>query len=393
MGVILLIIGIILFIGLVVVHELGHFWVARRNGVDAEEFGIFFPPRIWSRKIKGKNGKKGFEFSINALPLGGFVRLKGEHDSDTGTGTFGAASLLTKTKIMLAGVGMNLLAALVLFTILAWIGIPQLVDNQFTVKSDTKVSQRQILIDGVLPNSPAAHIGLQFQDKLVSIGMPNQKPVRFTGMNDFQTTIKRFAGQKVAVSYVHDGTPHTATVTLLSKQVVAASQHTAKPKAYLGVAVISYVLQRSTWSAPVVALGLVKQFTVLTFKGLGAALKGLGSTIAGFATHNKTARQSGQTQASDQVTGPVGIFVILKDGSALGYQFMLMIIAVISLTLAIMNILPIPALDGGKLFLTLAARLFRKRLTQSFEEWVYGSSFILLLGLMVLITIVDVKRH
>src|SRR3954464_9815765 len=103
----LFIAGLLLFIGLVVVHEYGHFIVARRNGVDVEEFGIFFPPRLYKRRTKG-----GWLFTINVLPLGGFVRLKGEHDSDTMPGSFGAASLSAKTQIMAAGVVMNLLLAL-----------------------------------------------------------------------------------------------------------------------------------------------------------------------------------------------------------------------------------------------------------------------------------------
>src|SRR4051812_6435128 len=108
----LLILGLVLFVGLVVIHEFGHFLVARRNGVDVEEFGIGFPPTAWSRKIKSKKGD--FKFSINWLPLGGFVRLKGEHDADKAPGSFGAASLPAKVKIMAAGVAMNLLAAFVL---------------------------------------------------------------------------------------------------------------------------------------------------------------------------------------------------------------------------------------------------------------------------------------
>lgn len=394
MGAVLLIIGLILFIGLVVVHELGHFLVARRNGVEAEEFGIFFPPKIWGHKVKAKKGKKGFEFSINALPLGGFVRLKGEHDADTEPGAFGAASTSAKTKIMLAGVGMNLLTALVLLTILAWVGMPQLVDNQFTVKSDTKIIKNEVLIDEVQPGSPAAKAGLQPRDDLVSVAPVSQPRAvqTLSNANNLPNVTKRLAGQIVVLTYIRDGTTHRATAKLLSAKTVSASQKTNNPKGYLGVSPTEYTLQRSTWSAPIVALGLAKQFTVLTFEGLGKALAGVGGIISGAFSGNTHARQAAQTQASDQVSGPVGIFVILKDGSALGYQFMLMIIAVISLTLAIMNVLPIPALDGGKLFLTLAARLFRKRLTQSFEEWAYGASFVLLLGLIVLITVIDVKR-
>src|SRR5690242_5391454 len=131
----LLIVGLILFVGLVVVHEFGHFITARRNGVDVEEFGIFFPPRLFQHKTEA-----GWVFSFNALPLGGFVRLKGEHDSDTEPRSFGAASLWVKTKIMAAGVVFNLVTALVLLTALALVGMPKFIPNQYTVKSDTHVT-------------------------------------------------------------------------------------------------------------------------------------------------------------------------------------------------------------------------------------------------------------
>lgn len=387
MGAALLIIGLILFIGLVVGHEFGHFIFARRNGVEVEEFGIGFPPRAWGRKTK-----KGFDFSINWLPLGGFVRLKGEHDADTEPGTFGAASTWVKTKIMAAGIGMNLLIALVLLTILGWVGMPQLINNQFTVKSDTKIIRNEVLIGEVESGSPAARAGLQPRDELLSIGLPGKTPTRITDASYLPTITKQFASKTVELTYVRNAQVRTTEVTLLSKQIVDASQKTSQPKAYLGVAPTSYTLQRSTWSAPIVALGVTKQFTILTFKGLWAALRGLGSTIAGLVTRNHAAREAGQTAASSQVSGPVGIFVILKDGSSLGYQFMLMIVAIISLSLAIMNVLPIPALDGGKLFLTYISRLFRRQLSEDFEELVYGGSFVLLLLLIGIITIVDVKR-
>src|SRR6188508_745555 len=111
MSIVLLVVGLLLFVGLVVIHEFGHFIMARRNGVDVEEFGIGFPPRAWSRRMP-----TGYDFSINWLPLGGFVKLKGEHDADTEKGSFGAASLWAKTKIISAGVIVNLFVAVVMFS-------------------------------------------------------------------------------------------------------------------------------------------------------------------------------------------------------------------------------------------------------------------------------------
>jgi regulator of sigma E protease len=387
MSILLLVIGLILFIGLVVVHEYGHFIVARRNGVEVEEFGIFFPPSLYRRKTKA-----GWIFSINAVPLGGFVKLKGEHDSDTAPGSFGTATLWVKSKIMAAGVLMNLATALVLLTILALVGLPKLVDNQFTVKGDTQLVSQKVLIGYVDSGSPAAKAGLQSQDEIIALQLGGHSPVAITASKKLPQITKQFAGQTAEVFYTRGGHESQTKVTLLTKSAVAASQDSKNPKGYLGIVPTDFSLQRSTWSAPIVAVGFSAQVTALTFQGLGHALHGLGSLIAGAFTGNTTARQHGQTNASSQVAGPVGIFVILKDGSLLGYQFMLFIIAIISLTLAIMNILPIPALDGGRLWITLATRSLNKPLSAKREEAINFAGFAVLISLIILVTIVDVKR-
>ena len=396
MGILLLIIGLLLFIGLVVVHEFGHFLAARRGGVDVEEFGIFFPPRLFKKRMKG-----GWDFTINALPLGGFVKLKGEHDSDKGKGAYGAASTGTKVKIMLAGVFMNLVAALVLFTLLALIGMPKLIENQFTVASDTKVVASKVLIGYLEPQSPASKAGLEVRDQIMSIGgtcaglcnFQDSVPLRqIQSTKDLQAATAAYAGKDVKVVYVRGGKTLSTHARMRTDAVVDASNKTDNPKGHLGIQPAAFSMQRSTWSAPVVAVGLSAQLTALTYQGLWHAVSGLGGIFAGFFTGNHTARQHAQTAASSQVSGPVGIFVILKDGSLLGYQFMLLIIAVISLTLAIMNVLPIPALDGGRLFLLLVSRLFGKQLSPRAEETIIGTGFAVLMSLIIVITIVDVKR-
>ncbi|MGH7156744.1 MAG: M50 family metallopeptidase [Candidatus Saccharimonadales bacterium] len=386
-------IGILLFIGLVLVHEWGHFIVAKRNGVESEEFGLGFPPRIWGRKLKS-----GMMLSLNALPLGGFVKLKGENDSDERKGSLGAASLSSKAKIMLAGVTMNLLAGLFLLTILAWVGMPKLLtqDNvgqdQFTVKSDTKVIRQELLTGAIQPGSPASKSGLRGTDQLVSIAAKGQvKQVKTT--LQIHNATQAFAGQKVLITYIRHGQTLTTTAQLLSNKVVQASLNTDNPKGYLGIVPAAIQIQRSTWSAPVVAVGLTGQIFKLTFIGLGHALGGLGSTIAGGVTGNHAARINGQSQASSQVGGPVAIGVALWDYGSLGLNFMIFLIALISLTLALMNVLPIPALDGGRLTMMLISRgIFRRPLSRLAEERIVGASFLVLLALIVLITVVDVKR-
>jgi regulator of sigma E protease len=387
MGILLLVVALILFIGLVLIHEWGHFILARRNGVIVEEFGLFFPPRLYKKKTR-----QGWSFSINLLPLGGFVKLKGEHDSDTEPGTFGAASTWVKTKIMAAGVFMNLVAALVLLTILAVVGMPKLIPNQFTVKSDTQLVSNRVLIGYVEPNSPASHAGLKPEDELTDIDLPGYSPVAVTDADNLPAVTKAFAGKTVEVFYSRAGQQFEARTILRTAAVVAKSQKTNNPVGYLGISPTQFTLQRSTWSAPIVAAGLSVQITALTFQGLGHALGGLGSLIAGAVTGNTTARQNGQANATAQVAGPVGIFVILKDGSLIGYQFMLFIIAIISLTLAIMNILPIPALDGGRLWIMLVSRWLKHPLSAKREEAINAAGFAFLIALIILITIVDISR-
>lgn len=361
MAVVLLIIGILLFIGLVVFHEFGHFIAARRNGVEVEEFGIGFPPRAWARKTN-----KGFLFSVNWLPIGGFVRLKGENDAATAAGSFGAAPFKVKTKIMLAGVALNLVAAFVIFTVLAWVGMPQIIDNQFSVKNDTKVVHRELMVAYVQPDSPAEKAGLHDQDRLLDVAGQ-----QVTSAAQLPHITKAHAGQTVPITYERDGVRQTTTIQL-------RTDAEAKGAAYLGLSPSEYVLTRATWSAPVQSLGLMWQFTTATFKGIGVAISAL--------------FQGDTTTASEQVSGPVGIFWVLKQGSVIGYQFVLLIIGAISLSLAIMNVLPIPALDGGRFYVLLLSRAFGKKLSQEMEERIVGASFVFLLLLIVLITIVDVKR-
>lgn len=388
MTILLLVVGILLFIGLVVVHEYGHFIMARRNGVEVEEFGIFFPPRLFSKVTKS-----GWVFSLNALPLGGFVKLKGEHDSDTEKGSFGAATTWAKTKIMVAGVAMNLITALIIFTGLALIGMPKIIDNQFTVQSDTTPVSSEILVANVTAGSPAAKAGIEPLDQITALQIPGYSPVAITSADKLPQITKQFAGQTADIYYVRDGSENKSRTKLLTAQQVEASKKTDNPKGYLGIVPTEYVVQKSTWSAPIVAVGFTAQVTALTFQGLGNALAGLGSLIVGGVTGNNEARQNGQTAASEQVSGPVGIFVILKDGSLLGVQFVLMIIGIISLTLAIMNILPIPALDGGRLWLLLYYRLVRKKpLPAKREDAINSVGFLILIGLIILITFVDVQR-
>lgn len=394
MATLLLIFGLLLFIGLVVVHEYGHFIAARRNGVDVEEFGIGFPPRAWKKQIKSPKGD--YDFTLNWLPLGGFVRLKGENDDADAPGTFGAAPLKAKVIIMVAGVVMNLITAFVLFTIVAWAGMPQLpreeIGQQFTVSSnETVVAEIQnpglVLVKEVIGNSPAAEAGINAGEELVSInGIDISRP------QDIIVQTEQNAGQEVEIITREVGSEEpeqTATIQLNDDE-------TAVEKGYLGIipesGQVGFKMISYTWSAPVVAVGTIAQFTQLTFVGLGQALSGFGSYLKSFATGNLEVREESREQATGQVTGPLGIFFTLAAVSQEGIVLLLFIVALISLALAIMNVLPIPALDGGRLFVTLLFKAIKKPLTKSLEEKIHGTGFAVLMVLFILITVVDIRR-
>ncbi len=354
----LVLFGIVLFVLLVVVHEFGHLIAAKKNGVDVEEFGIGFPPRAKSLGIKN-----GTEYTLNWLPIGGFVRLKGEHDAATETGSFGAASFSKKALIIGAGVLVNWLAAVVIFTVIAFIGMPQLLENQFKVASDASVTRQEVFAGFVEKNSPADTIGLKRGDRILKVN--NQKIVTAEQLRD---TTKNSAGKNVTVEYFQNNTTQIKNVTLRN----------SPDKGNFGVAPGEQTLVRSTWSAPVVGVGTTVQFTVETLKGLGGAI---GNLFSGNAS-----------KAGQAVTGPVGIVVVLQDLAKQGLVFVLFLIGVISVSLAVMNVLPIPALDGGRLFVMGLFKVLKKPLTKETEERIHGTGMIVLLALAALITVVDIRR-
>lgn len=376
METVLFIIGIILFVLLVVVHELGHAIAARRNGVVVEEFGIGFPPRAWARKLKN-----GTVFTLNWLPLGGFVKLKGESDDARGKGAYGAVSLWAKTKILLAGVVVNWLTAVVLFTILALVGLPKIVPNQFSLPADTITTRQNVTAATVEAGSPAAKAGLTAGDEILRIDGQ-----AVTTAEQLRALTSAKAGQTVELVYARDGQRQTADVELRNQKT-----------GQLGVGPYAQEYVRATWSAPIVGLGLTAQLSWLTIQGLGTALANLATgLVQKLNVFSDQARQQGDTAlqaAGSSVAGPVGIVTILMTvAGTMGLAGVILIIAIISLTLAVMNVLPIPALDGGRLFVTLLFRAMKKPLRRETEEKIHGTGFLVLMALFVIITFVDVGR-
>ena len=395
-----ILVGLLMLVLLVTAHEFGHFLMARRNGVEVEEFGICFPPRaIAWRKVDGKWRRlkksewdnapgEGTILSLNWLPIGGFCQMKGESDADNAKGSFGKATYWRKTKILFGGVLANWLIAVLILTVLAWVGMPHYLENQFQVDGDTQViALSNVKVTEVKEGSPAEDAGIKKDDELISIRKINSDGFYFIkDVNGLLEYDKENAGEEVYITYNRGG----KTITSQTKLNNIDAEY------ILGAGVTGEAIYRSTWSAPIVGVGLTFQITGETFKGLGQLFVNLFSGVFKQINPSEEVRQSGAEElksAGDSVSGPIGIVgvlfpAVLQNGGAALFFF----VALISVSLACMNVLPIPALDGGRWLMITIARLKRKRLTKKTEEKIVSRSFIVIIIIALIVTILDVMR-
>lgn len=405
------IIGLFMLMCLVTAHEFGHFLMARKNGVEVEEFGICFPPRaICWRKVDGKwkriprkQWKKmpgeGLVISLNWLPIGGFCQMKGESAADTTKGSFGAASYAKKTKILFGGVLANWLVAFAILTILAWVGMPHFLSDQFTIESDTRaVAIQPVSISEVIEGSPAEEAGFKEGDILKHASYEADQSACESGPcvqsgevdiyepDSFISANNEHAGKVVKITYERDG----------QEDVVEVKLNDAEAEYLFGASIGGSALYRSTWSAPIVGFGTMLQITGETFKGVGTLLANFFSGIVKQVNFDASVRQDGAEElktASDSVSGPVGIVgVLFPIFTNSGAPYLFFLVALISISLACMNVLPIPALDGGRWLLITIYKLLKKKLTKETEEKIVSRAFMVIIILALVVTVLDVLR-
>lgn len=348
---------IIIFSVLVIAHELGHFWVARRNGVRVLEFGIGFPPRIWSMK-RGET-----RYSINLFPIGGFVRLFGEDDSQTGPRSFNSKSFWQKTKIVMAGVTVNFIIAYVIFTGLLIAGVPPIVQSlpSFGPIHPITTTTNDLTVFSVSENSAAQKAGVVAGDKLVAIDAQN-----FTNSNDLRTYTKAHTGQNVTITYIHNGNQQEKVVVLGTDELAGILGLVAEP-----VQISRY----SWWAAPFAALALMIQLVIATLAAFGTLIVGLFT----------------KAKVSEGVAGPVGIVSLFSQIVHFGATYILLFIASISLSLAVINALPLPALDGGREFMMILRKIGVK-ITPERENLIHILGFGVLILLMIIISVSDISK-
>ncbi len=348
-----IVISIVLFIlifGLIIfLHELGHFLVAKREGMRVKEFAFGFPPRLFSKK-RGET-----RFSLNLLPLGGYVSILGEDEESQAAGSFVQKSPWARLRVILAGVTMNIVLAWLLLVVWFWVA-------PLAPKVDA------VAVAAVLEGSVAEEIGLAVNDFIVS-----GNGTEFHSDEQLAEFTSEHRGDTVNFLIRRNGSEFTVPATL-------ASEATASP---LGVSVVDIgegVPEVEWWQAPWLALVEMANVTLLTLSFLGSLflkLFGLGP----------------EGVSVEAVSGPVGIFVFLKQTLTLGAPFVLRYAALISLAVAIFNLLPFPALDGGRAIFLLYEGLTGKRaLSQTVEGWIHTIGFGLLLLLIVVVTYFDIQK-
>lgn len=311
---------------LILVHEIGHFATAKMFGMYVEEFGIGFPPRLFSWK-RGET-----QYSINSILLGGFVKLHGELDGSIAR-SFMRHAAWKRAIVLVAGVFMNFIAGWVIFSSILWIGVPP-----------------AIFISDITDISPAARAGLMKGDIVND----------FTDPNDFIAYVKKNKGKSITLSIIRAGEERKVVVT-------------PRVKAPLGEGALGVSLVRGGVEGVGFWNGLKGGF-LMACATVWSVVTGLGALIS-------------QPEA---VVGPVGIFRVASGAAAIGFTYVLQLLAVISLNLAVLNLLPIPALDGGRLLFILIEKIRGKQFSPKFEMRANSISFILLIALILTITVKDV---
>jgi regulator of sigma E protease len=348
---------------LVVIHEFGHFLVARRAGVTVHEFGVGFPPRA---KVLGRD-KHGTEYTLNWLPIGGFVRLEGEEGESVDPHAFVNQRLRTRLIILLSGVAMNFLIAFVVFSGIAMAGDP--VNN--------------VRIDVVEAGSPAASVGLHGGTQ---IGTDAAGHPTFDTSGDVITAVdgqvfplfdqvttatpsllylRAHAGQQVTLTIQHaDGTTATVPVTL---RIPGPNQGP------LGITVHPQLVPSQVQHDPLTA---VSKGFARTVDASTLILRGLGGLITNV--------------ANPQLSGPVGIVGAIGDvRQQLPPVFLVWLFGLLSANLAVVNALPFPPLDGGRATVAIIQALTNNRIGAAAERLVYFTGFVLLMALLVWLTLFD----
>lgn len=370
----IVLIFIIVLGALIFVHELGHFLMARRSGMKVEEFGFGFPPRlggfVWNEEKKRHvfvAGNKEVSspytvYSINWIPFGGFVRIKGENgDGAQESDSFASKGAVARIKTLSAGVVMNFLFAWLLISIVLMIGFPRAIDP------DEKVdpSKIEVQIAQIAPGTPAEDMGAKMGDTIVSV---NGK--KFLRVEDVQKIIQENKGRELAIEV------NRGKETLLLHGVPRVDY--PEDQGALGIALGEITIARYPFFEAIV------QGAVNTWQNTVMMVTGIGMLLGNLFTWNSA--------GLSDVSGPLGIAYLTKEVTSLGFVYLLYFTAILSINLGVLNILPFPALDGGRVLFVLIEKIKGSPVSQRVEGIFHQVGFLLLIVLMIAVTAHDFAK-
>ena len=334
-----------------ILHELGHFLMAKKFGVEVEEFGIGYPPRIFGKKI-GET-----IYSLNLLPFGAFVKIKGEEEKVEDSRSFSQKPIWQRSLIVLGGViSFWLIAVIILSSIAFFWGLPTSIPDDLKYENN----KAEVMVLEVMDNSPAQLAGIKAGDRIMN----------FDKISQFQKFILSHRGEEISLNIKRG--EETFDVNLTPR--VSYPQDEGSIGVGLArVANIKYPWYQAPWQGISVTARQTAAIPVV----LGSVLKKV---------------FQGEKVKGVKLVGPIGIGKIMSEALVLGGTNFLMLLSMISIWLAFFNILPIPALDGGKLLFLAIEKIRGRAVNPKIEAKVNAIFFGLLLGLMVFVTIRDIIK-
>ena len=347
--------SIILFIAvlavLILAHEFGHFIVAKKSGMRVDEFGIGFPPRL----LKFKKGET--LYSINAIPFGGFVKIYGEDGQDKkDPRSFSSKSISIRAAVIAAGVFFNILLAWFVISAGYMIGMPTSVGS---APIGSEIKDKNVVVLDVQKDSPAESAGLKSGDRLVD----------FDSTEAVQKFISENNGREIEIKYQRGN-------EILSVKAVPRV-NAPEGQGALGimmdeVGIVALPWHRAIWEGLKTTYKLIVGIAVIIFYFITDAVRGL--------------------TGLDQIMGPVGIVTVTGTVAKLGFAYVLNFMAILSINLAIINIIPFPALDGGRLLFLLIEKIKGSPISPKVSSVTHGIGLFILLAIMITITYHDILR-
>ncbi|MDO8482669.1 MAG: site-2 protease family protein [bacterium] len=352
---------------LVLVHEFGHFIVAKKSGVRVDEFGLGFPPRIFGKKF-GET-----VYSLNLLPFGGFVKIFGENaeslETPEGVVENSSRSLMHKNRaiqaaVMVAGVTMNVFFAWLIISLGLVFGLPSAVESG----NAHNISNARVVITNVLPDSPAKKAGLAAGDAIIEIGTAESKIDANLTPENISAVITK-STEPLTIVYTRGDKTSETTLTPVEGII------SGKPAVGISmdiVGILKLPIHEALWEGGVRTIQLFKIVSVNIFYFLSDAILGRANL--------------------SEVAGPIGMVALVGDARELGFAYLIFFTALLSINLAVINLIPFPALDGGRLVMIAIEAVKRSPLNPKFIQGINLAGFALLIILMLVVTGSDIIK-